>query len=227
MKSSFIKQFFTTALIILLTIPFLACPKPGQSVKTARALALAPYSLRAARDAAQILTSDGTLSATDAAAVRKATDLAEGVVEQIGSDIEAGKFDKAQWDVLLTNAITETQKLLPLVTKSGSPRAQEILTLALTILPEIKALVDAIKPPPMPATPTLRADAQQREQAASLTNGQIAALVTIATTLGIQIISIETTSDLPTLWAKFHAGVAAYGPPSQVAPAKAGKKVKK
>ncbi|MFN7930300.1 MAG: hypothetical protein U0Y68_20710 [Blastocatellia bacterium] len=221
---SVLSNSFSTALIILLTIPFLACQKPSRELPRTGAGPL----LFACGVMPRKFSPQRNLSATDTSPpVRKATDLAEGVVEQIGSDIEAGKFDKAQWDVLLTNAITETQKLLPLVTKSGSPRAQEILTLALTILPEIKALVDAIKPPPMPATPTLRADAQQREQAASLTNGQIAALVTIATTLGIQIISIETTSDLPTLWAKFHAGVAAYGPPSQVAPAKAGKKVKK
>lgn len=203
------KRILSLFVAMNLALLMMACPKTNvsQQVAIGRAFASAPVAFKAVKDAAAVLVSEKALTADAQVRLNQVLNKAEASVEQIAGDVQAGKFDPQAWDRALQNVIDEFKALQPILLQNLDPRWREWTDLAMFLIPQIKAIVDAIKPPNAPATPTIHKDGSGK---AAITPGGIAALTSISIAAAIQIVAIERDGNADSLWNRFHAAVNAY-----------------
>ena len=208
-----------------------ACPLVSQDVKTARSLASAPLSLKAAKDVVAVARVSGDVSPELANRVNDVSDKIEAIVEQVESDVRAGKFDattKAKWDMLIANTLQEAQALIPLIKQGIDPRIGEWINVAIYTLPLLKSVIDEIKPPAPPASPTINADAKRKEENnASLLPGDVSKIIAFSTNAAIRLVATHRDKSIDSLRARFAMYKAEYHAGVPSAPSVKGKKAKK
>lgn len=219
------RSIITFSLIALLALPFMACPKPSQEVKIARAIAQSPIGLKAAKDIVAVLVKSGDLPADAATKVNTVCDHTEATIERIAADIKAGNYDldkQREWDLLLTTAIEEAKAILPTIKRDVDPRFAEWLDVALYTAPLFKSLIAQIKPPPAPAQAIINKDAKREgnTDGLSIGPGEVSAIVAISTAAAIKLILTQKENDLGMLWTRYEAYKAEYhsNDPPGVAP---------
>ncbi len=208
------RKHFLLVPIIVLALLLQACPqktpvKPSQAAHAARLFAGAPLILKAVKDSAQVLSSDGTLSAAQVGSINTSADKVKAAFDNIAGDVEQGKFDEVGWDNALATIETELTSVLAVFGKVLDPRVKEIVLLAQVLIPSARNLIKQLQPKTLP-TPALDAAGKHYRKNA-ITPTQILTLAIIATSLGGQLLLLRGENDVAQLWAAFHANSEAYG----------------
>lgn len=211
-KAAKIRSISLIVVAALLTTPMLgfrACKKasPSQQVQIARAAAAVPLVAKTVREIGAVLVAERALTSDGLTKLTVILNKTVDVTDHLQGDLQAGHFDPQAWDTALTNLTNDWIAISAIVATNIDPRVNEWLALVQYLVPLIKSLVDQIKPPTPPVTPTITAEGQAK---ARVSPGGVAAIVAISVGASIKYLGIQNDSSVDSLWAKYRTYSAEY-----------------
>lgn len=195
------KKILIFALILLLTIPFSACPKKTSGsekisdiVAAARSIATIYVAIGVLDRIVEIVQNENSDSAQ---AIYKISERALRLLDRARATINSGIWDTKELDQLLDDALAEVANLeqeLGFKNPTSAARFREYIALARFAITSAASIVKKLQPPAAPATPTIESDSARNPNAQSLTVTQTAEILEASTLAAKKIIEIRSAN---------------------------------